>query len=325
MKKEKKITKADNILSLIELNKKKQNILNQMKKLEYHHKENTSEFIDLITVYEIICATINKKLLSINEKEKNELMEIITSFNEKKEITSFQKLIEYGSQEIVIKRTIVDLGAKLLILFKNDNRKNNMINQIYNFFGIYEDEEKQELNEELINDFMVSDFNNTILSNVLKRLENTTKISERKQLLDFKYNLLFLSPNLEERALRNKFLIQTKPSLVSEISIETTGLTSTYYLDYIDSLMANWLDLTIQSVLNKLVMNKNTKLELIDLIFIESYIDLLTDKEICDVISLGYLENTNENLKETIDIINEKLMNANTTTDQEKIRKYPTI
>lgn len=330
---ENKKTVADKFISINQLNRQKLNVLLKMLELEEIGKIDSPEYIKYIEIFELICSIQNKNLGKIGLEEKEEIKEIIkelnpTMFNRMKLETLFQSNNDF----LILKRTLIDLNLPFLVLYyPGKTQPMQLTNYLHQLIGLFTPEEKLEttVNKELVNEYMTSDFMN-VFYNTIENLSNsdTTNEEQRKQLLTWKYKSIFLSSDLERRALMTKFLIPNYPNLVNDITIETTGIKAKEYIDSLDNIIFGLIDSIITDILNKEKEKEeiNKIFDLFSVVLLITLITLLNDKELCNSFMISYQPETKTSMKNTVDMINKILKEAqDSNSNYQKQRKYPTI
>ena len=321
----------DKMLEIIEINKNKKEILNNMADLELNGMSETNEYINLINLYKRLASNLIKIIREIDINDSLIITRTISRLNPVlyQAITFDDILDKADDQYLSFKKLFVDLGAKLLVLYKEDaqDQLKKEIAYVCALFGIdVSDEDEIEVDTELINDYMTSDFTNVLYSEIVKLL-NFANISleNKKELLKLKYNLIYLAPNIESRAIETAFSIPDVPRLTDINKIIDTGIDYSEYLNKLDGIMIELLDFLVNNCLHMSNMN-NKSLELIDLVFIKTYASTLNNSELLDLISL---DKTNVNSKNYIiasNLIEEALNQSRIEVkNNSKIRMYGRI
>ena len=321
----------DKMLEIIEINKNKKEILNNMADLELNGMSETNEYINLINLYKRLASNLIKIIREIDINDSLIITRTISRINPVlyQSITFDDILDKVDDQYLNFKRLFIDLGSKLLILYKEDaqDQLKKEIAYVCALFGIdVSDEDEIEVDTELINDYMTSDFTNVLYSEIVKLL-NFANISleNKKELLKLKYNLIYLAPNIESRAIETAFSIPDVPRLTDINKIIDTGIDYSEYLNKLDGIMIELLDFLVNNCLHMSNMN-NKSLELIDLVFIKTYASTLNNSELLDLISL---DKTNVNSKNYIiasSLIEEALNQSKIEVkNNSKIRMYGRI
>lgn len=273
----------EKLMSLIEINKAKYNTLKQLRDIELDKSIYDKEYINMVNMYEMICRTHKMKVASIEEEERIDFSNIIQDFNDLASHSIYiDRILACNEKELAILKTLIDLNSLVFQLYvPRKNERSNKINNIFNYFGLNEEKTGIQENVDLINDFMVSDLTSTIMDVLQKEIDNSDSYTKRKQLLEWKYNVLFMFNNVESRFLMTKFSLPEHPKLISDVVIKTAGISEREYLDKLNIPMTGSLESLIKSTVAD-IYNNGSKLTLLNEIFIKTYINLLSDKEICD-------------------------------------------
>ena len=160
-----KESKAEKLMSIIELNKAKNGILKEIKDLDMFGKINSRECNQLIELYKYTCSMYNKKMYNLSKKKKMDLLilikDLIPDFINNKSILS---MINLENQKLVISKTLIDLGGVEFHLYNKENpNRINLMQHIMNILNIENNDiEEVSVNEEVVNNYMVSDFLNML-------------------------------------------------------------------------------------------------------------------------------------------------------------------
>lgn len=270
--------------------------------------------------FEFIYSISRKKLAQITEKEKLEILELMNDLNPSTLNTvNFKEILNFSEQGITLRKTAFDCGLPFLTMYTPKQPINSIIQQL---FGIDTEESQEDINGELVNSYMVSDFINSLYHFIQNTYSyDTVEEEERKLLLSWKYKMIFLFSNLESRALLTRFSIPEYPYFTSNVEIRTTGLTEEEYRDNLNSVAID----TIMSLLSSACQNKE-KIGLFNTILLKSLAALLNNKELNGYFMLDYNKEANDEIKEKIDEMNQILIETQESAVQyQKQRKYPTI
>ena len=278
-------TNVDILLSIVDLNRSKAHLLERMRKLELAD-QTKKELIQLIDAYELICSTINQKLKRIDLKKREELHHILLSLNE----SFFQNnmdseidlcaMLTSSEHEKIIFRTFLDLvNGEIPLQFYESSQKNNFV-QMFGFFGIQlEQQNIPKEDSKTINQYMIMDYIRMIyfvIESNLRQLDVSPKTKE--ELMQLKYNAIFMFDVIEERQLMTRFSPSNEPALIDRVSIEATGISLEKYLKKLDETL---IDLLIEffSALNEKLENENINLSIVDKIRLQSCVALLYNKK----------------------------------------------
>ena len=321
----------DKLLEIIELNKSKKKVINNMAKLEMENKIDSEEYINQIDFYKRLSSKLVKTIDNIDIKDELIMTRVISRLNPSLyEPQSMGDIISSDNDDTVVyRKLIVDLGSNLMTLYQ-ETPQQTMSQQLVNTLAMFGFEieivNENKINQDEVNYYMCSDLTNSLYSAVSsflekKELDNNTK----EKLLRIKYNLIYMSPNLERRAIQTAFSIPSKPRLAVIDEIINTGMEYKDYLSTLDSIVISYLENVITASLHESSMN-NQNIDLIDLIFIKAYAILLNDKELIDCILLDVTNANSMNYIICSNIIKETLKDSrNDLESNSKIRKYGII
>lgn len=310
----------DLMLEIIDFNKKKYKVIMDMLELELDGKLG-KEYADLIKSYEVISWYIDKELVKCNADKKDEILSRIVDINPTigRKIP-FMDIIQNKENNIHLQRTISDFGAKYMDLYHTDNACARGRNSILRLLGFDVETENYE-NENFINSYMVYDFNNMMLSVIMDDLKKISSNEAKKALLKLKYNLIYISDDLEERARKTKFLLPNKPSLVDETTIKTSGITKEDYLHKSDIVFSGWLENAILEAVDKVYKKDLVTVHYLDHVLIKTLASLISDKELCSYLVLEPTDKMLPNVRRATVMINSDLVNSEIDTTDRKIMR----
>ncbi len=275
---------------ILNINSCKKELLQQMLELEYNGLIDSEEYSTNFNFYMKLTSMLLEEVDSLDEKEKLMIISHLRRLNkETLKVVSLKDLISKKSDEFVIaQRTILDLGAELEQLY-TENRKEKLKRELVRVCSTYDiamDMEKDLCvpDEELVNHYMVCDYTNVVYSQI-NELLNSDIISDlgRFHLLKMKYNLIFIAPNIETRAIESAFYISDNPRLVDRHYIYDSGIKFGDYLSKLDNVMITNLEKELYSSLHIKHMNGGP-ISLADLVFIKTYASILSDTELRDYV-----------------------------------------
>ena len=312
---------ADILLDLIEFNKKKYKIITQMAELEAKGITTGKTYNDLVKSYNIVYWFINKELTKYNEK-KNELLEKLIYINPNiGGYIPIMDVISNSENKLPLQKTIADLGATFMTLYQGEKSNKSARNTLMNIFGI-DTEEIVEENPEAINSYMTNDFANMLLSVIMEDIKLIDNETVKKTLLNLKYNLIYISDNLETRAIDTSFLLSEKPSLIDELTINTANITKEAYLRKSDIVFSRLLENQILEAVKKVYEEELETLYYLDHILIRTYANLITDRELCSYLVMKPTDKMLPNIKAATIIINNDLTKgANVDITNRKIMR----
>lgn len=321
----------DKLLEIIELNKSKKKVINNMARLEMANEIDKEEYINQIDFYKRLSSKLAKITDNINVEDELVMTKVISRLNPSfYEPTFMGDIISSNNDDTVVyRKLLVDLGSRLMTLYQESPQQtiNQQIVNVLAMFGLeVEISNENNINEEEVNYYMCSDLTNSLYSaiNSFLKKENLDK-NTKESLLRIKYNLIYIAPNLERRAIQTAFSIPSKPRLANIDEIVSTGMKYEDYLSTLDSIIIDYLESIITTSLHESNMN-NQPIDLIDLIFIKAYVLLLNDKELIDCISLDITNANSINYIIRSNIIKEVLKESrNDLENNIKIRKYGII
>lgn len=312
---------AEIMLDLKEFNSKKHKIIMQMMELEAQNNFE-KEYTDLIKSYEVVNWYINKKLSMYPKERKIEVLDELLSINSNiGGYIPFMSILENKENKLPLQRTAMDLGATFINFYNGDNSHKAAKNILMEMLGIEHDEQVKE-NPRVINSYMIDDYFNMLLSVIMEDISTTDNFELKKVLLKLKYNLIFISETLENRAINTKFLIPEKPSLVSELLINTANITKDEYLMKSDIVFSGLLEKQILESVDRVYKQHQNTIRYFDHILIKTYANLITDKELCNYLVLEPTDEMLPNIKRATITINEDLTKgANVDITDRKIMR----
>lgn len=155
-------TLADKFLLINKLNKQKLNILLRMAELEYENKQDWKEYVALVDYFEFMCSISREKLAQVTEREKSEISELIGDLNPTVlNAVNFKEILNFSEQSIILKRTAFDCGLPFLTMYASESNMQPIDSIIQELLGIEAEESQKDINGELVNSYMVSDFVNS--------------------------------------------------------------------------------------------------------------------------------------------------------------------
>lgn len=310
----------DKMLKTIELNDQKMDILNLMMNLELNNQNEIDDYYNYASLYKRVCKKCNEQISNINLEEGNEIKQSLMQVNPVliRQIP-FSSILESDNLKfLVFKRINVDLGNKLMQIY-NDNEKLS-IEKAFSKLGLRVDvSTSNNINYELANECMVSDFNNVLYTEICKLIDSTDYNEERKRLLKIKYNLIYVSPYIERRVLLTLFDTPSYPHLVDMNQIYETGLTYQEYTQDFDEIMGGWLELSIKNCLFLNDFNK-TSIDLNNLIYLKCFASCISDSELLDCLTVDANNVHSNNYIKAVNTINSILEESKTNN-----QKYKTI
>ncbi len=322
-------TNADILLSIVDLNRSKAHLLEQMRNLELANQ--TENLAQLIDVYELICSTINQKLKRINLNKKVELSNVLGDLNQSlcESNMAFEvdlcAMLKGSEHERIIFRTLFDLwnGEIPLEFYESFGRIENDFIQMLSHLGIQIEEETMPYEDvKTINQYMITDYIQTIyfvIESNLRQSGLSPKV--KKELLQLKYNAIFLFDVIEERQLMIRFSPSKEPALTDQTSIETTGISFKKYLEYLDTTMIVLLKEAFSKI-NK----KDINLDILDKIRLQSSVALLSNKRV--ILNILHDTSTYHTSNEQEMLFMQEIRNTIQTfsdTEYQYQRKYPKI
>lgn len=312
---------VDIMLDLKEFNSKKHKIIMQMMELESTCNLK-NEYNDLIKSYEVVYWYINKELAKYSKERKAEILEKIFSINSNiGGYIPFMSILENKDNKLPLQRTVMDLGATFMNLYNGDNTHRAAKNILMQMLGVDDTEEIEE-KKEVINSYMIDDYVNMLLSVIMNDIKAIDNTNVKKLLLKLKYNLIYISDTLETRAINTKFLIPDKPSLVSEVLINTANISKDEYLKKCDIVFSDLLEKQILQAVDKVYSKNLNTIHYLDHILIRTYANLITDKELCNYLVLEPTDAMLPNIKRATKMINTDLTKgANVDITDRKIMR----
>lgn len=270
-----KLTEADILLGINKLNSQKLKVLLEMSNLESCGKRNDKDFFELLDIYKMIYDVQKQKIFNLDYSIIQKLTDIVYSINPNiKKDDAVEEFFNNSDKYLIIKRTLIDLGESPLLLYKTNSSILDFFNNLFNNIGLSMNSSgnENEIDSKSIDEFMVYEFFNNLLSFIQRKIEKVSNDEERKALLEIKYRLIFLVPDLEKRALLEYFLISDEFVSIDTITIETTGIQSDKYNQDFNYSVACYLGKLIGKCLDKNDFN------LLEELLISTMIVLLNDK-----------------------------------------------
>lgn len=313
---------ADILLDLIKFNKKKHNIIMDMASLEARGNLG-KKYADDIKSYEVVNWYIDKELRKYTPDKKRELLEKLVSINPSiGGYLDFMDTIQNINNIIHMQKTVTNLNGSTIYFYHGENNHEIAKNIIKEMFGINTKETKTEENVDAINSYMTYDYVNMLLSVIMNDIKLVDSLSTKEALLKLKYNLIYVSEELECRALNTKFLIPDKPSLVNEVMINTANITKDEYLRKCDIVFSRHLENIILMALDRVYKNNLKRIHYLDHLSIKTYANLITDKELCKYLVLEPTDDMEPNIKLSTTLINTDLITGSNVdvTDRKTLR-----
>lgn len=316
----------EKLLSLIEFNKIKSKLLSKMMDLEINNKVDTREYQELLNNYRLTCEVYNKKIISLSETDKKDLITNLNTLNPKLlDIPPLHEILEQNSNYLVLLRTILDLtNHNLLNFYQNKNQVENLRNRLYKILGLEEEKETEE-NSYAINSYMNQDFINLLFLVIDSHAKDEYVPEFKSELLNWKYSLVLLFSIIENRILITNFSIPETIKLVDTFSIEAMGITVEDYIKSFDSTIST----IMMNIVNRNLLVDNKNNFDLELIFFETLTKLLNDKEYVSIIELElrtYIDNkllSSINLfkaQEFLEVINQNLNVINNKENRRYIK-----
>ncbi len=280
-----KNNQIDTFLSCLELNRKKEKVLNQMKELEFSCLEETEAYQKWIFSYQTICYLYQKKLLEISNPN-----ELLTNFKDLNPHL-FQPFSFAGiflEENATLKKTLLDVqNIPLLQLYSPANKmifKSPVfafLSSVFHFDVAELVSSEEELSTDLLNAYMNHDFWNFCFFHIQKELQKEKDFKHREELLTWKYQLILLSKEIETRMLQTNFSLPDTVNFLDEISIQTAGIDVEEYLKLLDGTC-----ITLIEQLMNICMNPTMPTDHLFLYqtLLSCLSELLNDKEYCDLL-----------------------------------------
>ncbi len=280
-----KNNQIDTFLFCLELNRKKEIVLNQMKELEFHCLEETEDYQKWIFSYQTICYLYQKKILEISDP--NELLTNLKDLNSH----LFQPFSFAGiflEENAPLKRTLFDVqNIPLLKLYSPTNKMISkspvfaFLSSVFHFDITELVSSEEELSTDLLNAYMNHDFWNFCLFHIQKKLQKEDDSKHREELLTWKYQLILLSKEIEERMLQTNFSLPDTVNFIDAVSIRTTGIDVEEYLKLLDGTCITLIEGFMNICMNQTMPNTNLFLYQT---LLSCLSELLNDKEYCDLL-----------------------------------------
>ena len=317
----------DKTLEIIELNKRKKDIINLMSGLDFDDKTDTDDYYNYINLYKRTCSTYNKKIEDLDLEDRynieHYILELNPVFNKQRPFSHI--LSSSDDKYISFRRMFIDLGSKLLLLYVNQPK--SALQQALSLLGlsIGDYEMQTDIDDDYVNGCMVSDFTNVLYTEINRFLNCNLSKENKELLMKLKYNLIFLAPPIEQRAIITGFDIPNVPHLVDKDTIYDTGLNYQEYTTELDSVMSRWLEALIHSCLNNTNFNIKS-LDLLDIVFIKAFASTLEDYELLDYLQVKHNNVNSVNFINAVNLINEALNQSKAAAIKNKeLRQYSRI
>ena len=324
---------GERLVTLIELNKAKYELLFIIKDYELNNKNENKEYYQMMDLYKYTCSLYNKKLTNIDYVERLRMIDFFKSLNPKFSAGSniFNMLL-FDEKKIIYSKTLLDLGAIEFHLYNPNSNKVNIVDHVLSILNAKDEDEEEEedtVNEEMVDNYMVSDFLNMLYKCVQDEITTTTDINDRKDLINFKYNIIFLFEVIETRNVLTNFSVPEYPNMACEIEVETTGISFEDYLDRFDSVLSTVLENNINAVLSNLAIGYYKDVDVLNKVYIKNVARLLCDKELLESVNLNVTNVKKEYLEAVShgqEVIKDILLEIGNEVDQlPKYRKYRNI
>ena len=298
----------DKTLDIIELNKKKKELLNEIANLDFLCMKQTEDYYNYADLYKKTSSLYKSKIDNISFEEKVEIEKYILDLNPifGNPISFSHTISSTNEQYITFRKMFIDFGTKLLQLYVNKPKA--PLEYVFSLLGINIDSSSINvgIDEELVNDCMVSDFTNVLYSEINQFLDCNLSSENREMLTRLKYNVIYLAPDVEKRALLTGFDIPKNPHLVDRDTIYETGLSYQEYVTGLDMVMVNWLEALIDNCLHHSDLNY-IPIDLLNLVFIKAFGSTLDDYELLDCLKADYNNVCSKNYIDAVSLINEAL------------------
>lgn len=313
------------LLDVAEFNDKKYSIIKKMTELEINGNTG-KEFEDLIDSYDVVTWYLNKKLSEADIIDKNELCNaLMLSSGEKLYVETFMDMIKNFDGMLTVRRTINDFDGQMVSFFNYDTETEEEIHS-YAFDKImkkFNSIADKKINCDMINSYLVHDFLNMMLSIIIKESKEEKVAGLSTILTELKYNLIYLSRDLEAEALKNRFKFTDKIDLIDEKTITKIGISKNEYIDVLNYVFGGMLEDSIYDAVNRVNDNKLPTLEYTDHLLIKTVANLVTDKRMCDTLILEPNDEMEPNIRKATILINYDLLEAKNvdTYDRKKLVK----
>ena len=317
----------DKTLEIIELNNRKKELLNLMSDLDFVDRTNTEDYYNYIDLYKRTCSSYNNKIEVLNENDKYNIEHYILGLNPvfNKQIPFSHILASSDDKYIAFKRMFVDFGSKLLLLYVNKTQSS--LENVFHMLGlnISVDTVQTDIDNDYVNECMIADFTNVLYTEISKLLDCKLSYENKDLLMRLKYNMMFISPAVERRAIMTEFDIPKTPHLVDKNTIYETGLSYHEYTAELDNIMTKWLEGLINSCLYYSSFTDNP-IDLLNLVFIKAFGSTLEDTEILDCLKADYNNVNSNNYINAVNLINEALEQSKVESMKNKeLRQYSRI
>ena len=317
---------------LININSNKKKLLSIMLELEYNGLEDSKEYFNNVDLYKRPTSMGVRLIDELDEKEKLRIISHLRRLNKEAlyKVSLKDVISKKSDGYIIAQRTIMDLGAEIEQLY-TENRTEKLKRELVRVCSTYDldidmDEDICVPDEVLVNHYMVCDYTNVIYTQI-NELLGTDILTDygRLNLLKMKYNLLFLAPNIETRAIENAFDISDSPRLVDRNDIYDSGIKFRDYLSKLDNVMVTNLEKELYSSLHKKNM-KRGPISLADLVFIKTYASILSDTELLDYVEVDKTYANSNNYLRSVELIEDSLDKARIRSQKNyELRKYTRI
>ncbi len=287
----------ERLLSLIELTKGKQKLLDKMMHTELEDNPNFQEYQEYLQEYKTVCYLYDKKLNQISDTDKISYLEKMIEINPNINRTiTLEQLSEFNPAQIVLARIKMDLGnfpfIKGYIKAKATNPLQFILSQMTG--GFISDREELEINEDSINHYFSQDIMNCLYYFINQEINQCHNKKTKEFLTKYKYRILLLSSDLESRMLLylNDVTSMNNIKLQDRITIETTNMSLEEYMKNLDNVIITWSHNMIRFIL----MNRNPKDFVVQKVLLKTIMGLLSDKEYCDIIFMELEEVMDEEI-----------------------------
>ncbi|MBE6158990.1 MAG: hypothetical protein E7159_04115 [Firmicutes bacterium] len=317
---------------ILNINSCKKHLLQQMLELEYNGLIDSKEYSTNFNFYKKLTSMLLEEVDNLDEKEKLMIISHLRRLNKEtlKAISLKDLICKKGDEFVIAQRTILDLGAELEQLY-TENRKEKLKRELVRVCSTYDiamdmDEDLCVPDEELVNHYMVCDYTNVVYSQI-NDLLNSDIISDlgRFHLLKMKYNLIFVAPNIETRAIESAFYISDNPRLVDRHYIYDSGIKFGDYLSKLDNVMVTKLERELYTSLHLKSM-KRGPIRLSDLVFIKTYASILSDTELLDYVEVDKTYANSNNYLRSVELIEDSFDKARIRSQKNyDLRKYTRI
>jgi len=230
------------ILDLLSINKNKIGILNKMLELELDGKKDSQDYVNFVNLYKRVNSSLTEKINTFNYDKETMVHDIFRYDSRLAKEVSLGEIISSDEVKLLsLKKSMTDFGLPFLELYA----KSNVVK--YDDINI---ESENEVNANLINHYMVSDFTNLLFYEIQECIRsNELSLENKKELLKYKYNLIFLVPNLEIAAIKSNFEMFEEPKVANKQSIINAGMNYDDYTSYLDNALYEKLSFTVYKAL----------------------------------------------------------------------------